>query len=43
MILLNCDLLELEVRDSYEKSYCDYISFHLMTMFSSTSVYKVVS
>ena len=26
-ILLNCDLLELEIRDSYKKPYRDYVFF----------------
>ena len=26
-IFLNCDLLELEIRDSYEKTYYNYVSF----------------
>ena len=26
VIYLNCDLLKLEIRDSYKKPYCDYVS-----------------
>ena len=27
VIFMNCDLLELEVPDSYKKTYCDWASF----------------
>ena len=30
VIFLNCDLLELEIQDSYKKPYCDYVSFLLL-------------
>ena len=37
-ILEHCDLLELEIRDSCKKPYCDcFFPFHT-TMFSSTAV-----
>ena len=29
-INLNCDLLELEIGDSYKKLYCDYVSFRFL-------------
>ena len=33
MIFLNCDLLELEIRDSYKKLYCDYVSFRFLRVY----------
>ena len=38
MIFLNCDLLELEIRDSYKKLFCDCFFPFLTTMFSSSVV-----
>ena len=32
MSFLNFDLLELDIRDSYKKSYCDYVSFRFLRM-----------
>ena len=29
---LNYDLLELEIRDSYKKPYCDYVSFRFLRL-----------
>ena len=37
VIFLNCDQLQLEIRDSYKKPYCNYISFH-MIMFWKTAM-----
>ena len=37
VIFLNCDMLELEIRDIYKKLYCDYVSFRIVTMFLSVS------
>ena len=30
VIFLNCDLLELEIRDSSKKPYSDYVSFDFL-------------
>ena len=30
MIFLNCDLLELEIRNSYKKRYCNYVCFRFL-------------
>ena len=41
VIFLNCDLLELYIRDSYKKLYCDCFFPFLRTMFPSTVVFAV--
>ena len=32
VIFLNCDLLEFDIRDSYKKLYCDYVSFRFLRL-----------
>ena len=33
VIFLNYDLVQLEIRDSYKKLNCDYVSFRIAIMF----------
>ena len=42
VLFLNCDLTELEIRDSYEKVFCDHVSFCVVTMFLSVSYGNVL-
>ena len=33
VFLMNCDLPWLEIQDSYEKRYCEYVAFHFLWLY----------